>query len=125
MHIFYLLVLAVMVSFNNTANAEDIECANAVTQSDMTVCAAQSLKKAETDLNAVYQKAWDHFSEKDKADDFEKSHDAWIAYRDAHCAFDADQYRGGSIRPLVAASCMETLAKERTWHIVNLFPEWD
>jgi len=124
MKILSLLFLVVMVVCATAASAEEIDCANAITQTDMNICAFGAYDKAEAEMNAVYQKALEHFSDKDTATQFEESQKAWLNYRDLHCDYAADQYKGGSIRPLIYATCMETLTKERTWHIVNLFPEW-
>ncbi len=105
--------------------AETLDCNNAITQKDMNFCSKKDYEQAQAELNAVYQKASEHFPDKDTDTRFEESHKAWLNYRDLHCDYAADQYKGGSIRPLIYFACLETLTKERTWHIVNLFPEWD
>lgn len=39
---------------------------------------------------------------------------AWLKYRDKNCEFVGDQYKGGSIRPLIQASRLADMTKKRT-----------
>ena len=38
---------------------------------------------------------------------------AWIKYKEAHCKAVAYGYEGGSMKPLIACSCLEELTNER------------
>jgi uncharacterized protein YecT (DUF1311 family) len=120
--------LVILLNLSFQAFAQDTvadPCADPMTQTEMNICAFESFEEAEKKMAEVYERAREHFLEKDMQDRFVQSHEVWRQYRDSHCEFSADQYKGGSIRPLILAACMETLTQERTWHIVNLFPEWD
>ena len=44
---------------------------------------------------------------------------AWIKYRDANCQFVGDQYKGGSMRPMIAALCLADVTKRRTTELRN------
>ncbi|MNT18427.1 hypothetical protein D3C72_1536360 [compost metagenome] len=37
----------------------------------------------------------------------------WIKFRDSHCKFEASQYEGGSIKPLIYSTCLEELTRKR------------
>lgn len=37
----------------------------------------------------------------------------WVKFRDSQCKFDASQYEGGSIQPLIHSNCLEDLTKKR------------
>ena len=37
----------------------------------------------------------------------------WVKFRDSHCKFEASQYEGGSIQPLIYSICLEELTKKR------------
>jgi uncharacterized protein YecT (DUF1311 family) len=123
---FAFLLISICFSFSVMAQDRMVDpCENAITQTEMNVCAFASLEQVEQEMQSVYERALKHFSEKEMKDAFVQSHETWLEYREDHCEFSADQYEGGTIRPLVLAACMETLTQQRTWHIVNLFPEWD
>ncbi len=120
--------LLILLNLSFPAVAQDIKadpCADPMTQTDMNMCAFESFERADTQMVEVFERAREHFSDKEMKERFVQSHEVWRQYRDNHCEFSADQYKGGTIRPLILAACMETLTQERTWHIVNLFPEWD
>lgn len=42
---------------------------------------------------------------------------AWISYRNAECALEAEIYHGGSIYPLIVFTCEERLTDARTAQI--------
>jgi len=44
---------------------------------------------------------------------------AWLKYRDANCDFVADQYKGGSIRPMIEAMCLADTRQEPDYRIRN------
>lgn len=119
----YSALFLFMLFVTSHVMAEPLDCNNAITQTDMNSCSAKDFEIAQLELEFVYKKAHAEFQKKDEIELFEEAHAAWVAYRDAHCTFSANQYDGGTIKPLIHATCMENLTKERTWHIVNLFPE--
>ena len=44
---------------------------------------------------------------------------AWIKYRDLNCEFVADQYKGGSIRPMIHGLCLADVTRNRTAELKN------
>jgi uncharacterized protein YecT (DUF1311 family) len=45
---------------------------------------------------------------------------AWIAFRDAHCASEGYEFRGGSMEPFMIGTCMTKLTEERTAQLKDL-----
>ncbi|MCC6926501.1 MAG: DUF1311 domain-containing protein [Novosphingobium sp.] len=91
----------------------------------MNVCSFQDYQAADKALNAAWKAAQQFAQQADRDSPPARKADsavaqllaaqrAWIAYRDAHCLALADQYRGGSIRPLIKNTCMTDLTKTRT-----------
>jgi uncharacterized protein YecT (DUF1311 family) len=83
------------------------------TQLDMNESASKKYKKADLELNKSYKLLTS------KLDASEKSllkiaQNNWIKYRDAHCKFEANQYEGGSMQPLILFTCLEEVTKKRT-----------
>lgn len=106
------LVLILFIAFAAGARAED--CDNAMDEAAMNACADQSFKKADEDLNAVYQKLRDRKKDdEDAARLLIAAERAWVAFRDAECQFDAADSLGGSIYPMIYANCLERLTRAR------------
>lgn len=113
------------------ASAEDppVDCKNAVTQTDMNICAARDYEAADKELNAQYKKtraamvAWDAELEsnlKGAEKALLKSQRAWIDYRDGECAAEGFQARGGTLEPMLVSGCMAKLTRQRTKELVDL-----
>jgi uncharacterized protein YecT (DUF1311 family) len=88
-------------------------CADAQSQAEMTQCAGKAYKAADAELNQVYQKLVAMLDDEEKAQ-LKDVETAWIKYRDANCAFVADQFKGGTMRPMVYALCLADVTKNRT-----------
>ena len=88
-------------------------CANAQTQAEMTQCAANAYKAADKVLNQVYQQLVAKLDDEEKAQ-LKEAQTAWLKYRDANCDFVADQYKGGTMRPMIYAGCLEAVTRNRT-----------
>lgn len=106
-----LLLLAISVSAQKPGKTDP--CANPQTQIEMTQCAAEAYKAADVVLNQVYQKLVAMLDADEKAQ-LKEAQTAWIKYRDANCDFVADQYKGGTIRPMIYAGCLADVTKKRT-----------
>jgi uncharacterized protein YecT (DUF1311 family) len=48
---------------------------------------------------------------------------AWIKYKETNCKSATDQYRGGSIQPLIYYSCLTELTEERTGKLKEYLQE--
>lgn len=88
-------------------------CTDAQSQAEMNICAGNEYKKADAELNQTYRQlvAMLDDAEKPQLKDVEN---AWIKYRDANCNFVADQYKGGSIRPMIYGLCLADVTRNRT-----------
>lgn len=85
---------------------------NAQTQAEMNQTALKNYKNADTELNIIYQKVLKILSESEKAL-FIKAQKDWLKFRDSHCNFEIEQFKGGSIQPLILYSCLEEKTKQR------------
>ena len=88
-------------------------CEDAQTQADMNICFGNEYKKADGALNKAYQQLAAMLDEDDKAQ-LKNAENAWLKYRDTNCEFVADQYKGGSMRPMIAAICLADVTDNRT-----------
>jgi uncharacterized protein YecT (DUF1311 family) len=99
-------------------------CADAQSQAEMTLCWGNQYKAADAKLNQVYRQ----FAA--KLDDAEKTQlktaqTAWLKYRDTNCEFVADQYKGGTMRPMIAAICLADVTDNRTKELTAQMKERD
>ena len=76
------------------------------TQAEMNQCSANDYKSADKDLGAYYSKL-------EKTKELVSAERAWIAYRDAECAYQVKTVEGGSMAPMVQAMCLADLTKQR------------
>lgn len=76
------------------------------TQLEMNECASLAHEQADRRLNQLYRQL-------DKTPALVAAEKAWIAYRDAECAYQAQRYEGGSMQPQVYSSCLAALTEDR------------
>ncbi|HUS12991.1 MAG TPA: lysozyme inhibitor LprI family protein [Pyrinomonadaceae bacterium] len=88
-------------------------CSNVSSQSEMTICWRKEYKAADTRLNLVYRQLVSMLGEEEKLE-LKKAQTAWLKYRDANCEFAANQYKGGSMRPMIYAICLAEMSDNRT-----------
>jgi uncharacterized protein YecT (DUF1311 family) len=104
MTIKYLIIPLFMLCFINNSFAQ--------TQGEMNATANSSYKKADAELNKVYKQLMAVLDQNEKPLLIQAEKD-WMKFRDSHCKFDASQYEGGSIQPLIYSTCLEELTKKR------------
>ncbi len=90
-----------------------VPCANAQTQAEMNICAGKEYKTADANLNRVYQQLVAMLGADEKVQ-LKDAQTAWIKFRDLHCEFVGDQYKGGSIRPMIYGLCLADVTRNRT-----------
>jgi len=110
----------------------DWNCDDPTAQVEMNACAVIDFERADAELNRIWPgliagaRAAD--AELDRAHDrrpgFEQvlreAQRAWIAFRDAHCSWDAyGGARGGSMEPMLYEGCRATLTRERLRQLVG------
>ena len=88
-------------------------CANAQTQTEMTICAGKEYKAADVVLNQVYRQLVAMLDEEEKSQ-LKEAQTAWLKYRDTNCDFVADQYKGGTMRPMILGYCLAEMTSNRT-----------
>ncbi|MDC9836222.1 lysozyme inhibitor LprI family protein [Rhizobium binxianense] len=120
---------AVILLASSAARAEDIDCANPTTQSDMTSCEAARHDAADKALNAQYKKTRAAMVAIDGDLDADmkgaekalvKAQRAWIDYRDAECDAAGFQARGGTMEPTLVAGCLADITDKRTKELKEL-----
>ena len=102
--------------------AQDVDCANATAQVELTYCAEQDWMDADADLNAAYKAAMALMKQIDAdlpqdeqgaAANLKAAQRAWISFRDAACAAEGYLMHGGSAEPMVIYGCRAGLTKVR------------
>ncbi|AKH44215.1 uncharacterized protein YecT (DUF1311 family) [Altererythrobacter atlanticus] len=112
-------------------------CDDPVQQQEMNWCAQQDFLAADEALNTQWDATASRMKQRDMV--YDTSHDgrpgyfeqlleaqrAWLKYRDAHCATDGYLARGGSLEPLLVATCKTALTKTRIeeLHDIEVWPE--
>jgi uncharacterized protein YecT (DUF1311 family) len=96
-----------------TAGGAAAQCKDAMSTRDMEDCASSEYKRADTELNRVYQETL----KKLQPQLLREAQRAWLAYRDAHCDAQYRLYTGGSIAPVILAQCRATLTAQRAKEI--------
>lgn len=115
------LILALLSLGASAAHASDDPCfEKAQTQSQLTACSADALKREDAALNQSYKK----MQERLKADAatlrlLVDSQRKWIAFRDAECTFTTVRTAGGSVQPMNTNSCLAQLTRNRTIELQN------
>lgn len=107
-----------------------VDCTAPQTQADMTICASRDYDAADKALNTEYQSVRKILTERDSSasDDADKgaakallaAQRAWIAYRDANCEAVGYQARGGTLEPMLVASCLADMSRKRAEELKSL-----
>ncbi|CAN7410189.1 lysozyme inhibitor LprI family protein [Pararhizobium sp. LjRoot255] len=129
------VVVAGFLAIASLAQAQDepeVDCENAMTQSDMNICANKDYEAADKELNAVYKTTMTAMQTTDKelgeidlnyvgaVEALKKAQRAWIGYRDGQCDLAGFQARGGSMEPTLVSGCLADLTKKRTAELKSL-----
>jgi uncharacterized protein YecT (DUF1311 family) len=88
-------------------------CSSAQSQAEMNICWGKQYKAADIVLNQVYRELLLMLDEEQEAQ-LKKAQLAWLTYRDTNCDFVADEYKGGSIRATILATCLLDMTSNRT-----------
>ncbi|WP_217573107.1 lysozyme inhibitor LprI family protein [Mesorhizobium sp. GbtcB19] len=108
----FLSACLVLLATAPAAFAEDCD-RNDDSQSMMNICADADYQAADAKLNAAYKNV---VSRNDQASNklLQTAQRAWIAFRDAECAYSTADSEGGSIHPMEVSQCLTKLTTERT-----------
>lgn len=94
--------------------------ADGETTSGMIRCTSQEYQAWDGRLNAAYTQLRAGI-EPERADALQAAQRAWIALRDADCAFDASAYEGGTLQPLIHEQCLLGYAARRSLRLSSGF----
>ena len=118
----------IVLSFVSAAFAQEQKkpepCADAQTQAEMTMCWGKEYKAADARLNEAYRQFAAKLDDAEKVQ-LKNVQLAWLKYRDANCDFVADQYKGGTMRPMIAAICLADVTNNRTTELKAQMKERD
>jgi uncharacterized protein YecT (DUF1311 family) len=89
------------------------QCKDAVSTKDIQDCMDSEWKKADRELNRVYQESLKRLKP-EQAASLKKAQRAWLTYRDAQCEANYKMFAGGTAAPLALTQCRVTLTQERT-----------
>ncbi len=125
-----LAVLLVLLA--SPAAAQQIDCANAMAQSDLNQCAYEDWQSQDALLNAAYSAAmevlkdWDAAlpeAERGGAQALRDAQRAWITFRDRACEAEGYAMKGGSAEPLLVFGCKARLTEDRAgqlWQMIEV-----
>ncbi|TCQ70097.1 uncharacterized protein YecT (DUF1311 family) [Ochrobactrum sp. BH3] len=107
-------IIGITTALSVGAAFASTECDNAQDQATMTKCAGDELAKADKHLNSNYKEIEKRLTDDDEARKLLiTSQRAWIKFRDAECNFSTSATVGGSIHPMMIASCRAQLTEDR------------
>jgi uncharacterized protein YecT (DUF1311 family) len=104
------------------AGQDDEFCPDGRTQQEMNSCAADELARADTALNAAYQEVL-RVVEPHRVEPLRAAQRAWIRFRDAECEFEASEFAGGSMEPMMHTLCLAHLTRRRTEEFDSILNE--
>jgi uncharacterized protein YecT (DUF1311 family) len=115
---FSLICLLASSSFPGQKGSKSDPCSEASSQPEMTECWRKEYKAADTKLNQVYRKLVLMLDDEEKSE-LKEAQTAWLKYRDTNCDFVANQYKGGTIRPMIYAICLTEMTESRTTELTR------
>lgn len=102
------LVVFAVYGFAGTAFAQ---CPGG-TQSEMNQCAAAHFKAEDQKLGNAYSKL-------EKSSELIAAERAWLAYRDAECAYQIRDFKGGTLVPTLWNECLADLTAARVQQLLS------
>ena len=106
-----------------------VDCANAMTQMDINICANEEYEAADKALNVQWAKTrkvmaeWDadiDAENRGAVDSLMKAQRAWIDYRDGQCDAVGYSVWGGTMYPAIVSGCLADLTRKRTEELKDL-----
>ena len=113
MKIEFAVAAALVALLAGSAQAQQVDCKNALSQNDMNFCADQDFQKADKALNAAYRKVMADMDDATKTK-LKIAQRAWVTFRDAECDYESMSEAGGSMQPMIYSTCQARLTKVRT-----------
>jgi uncharacterized protein YecT (DUF1311 family) len=110
----------------------EYNCDDPQNQAEMNRCAGLDFERADAELNTLWREVIAGAREMDREINREydqaptseevlrQSQRAWVTFRDAHCAYEGHEARGGSMESMLYNGCRARLTRER---IAQLRPQ--
>ena len=108
------LAAAALAALTIDVDGATVRCAEAETQLQLNLCAAEDYRRADADLNA----RWEQLDEVTR-ERLRVGQRAWVRFRDAECEGRGAAYRGGSILPMIVSQCRADLTRARMVDLVE------
>lgn len=109
------LVALLAAAAANPTSARADDCDNAPGgQAGLSECYGKAFKASDAELNKLYKEIEARL--KDNPDSTKllvTAQRAWVAFRDAECAFQSSAVSGGSAAPMIQAICLDGRTKSR------------
>lgn len=102
-----------------SASALADECDDATNQTALNMCTAGQYEKADKNLNKTWQTALKR-AQPAQREQLKKAQQAWMALRDADCAFIGSATEGTSGQPMVINQCLTDKTNEREAWLASL-----
>nr|WP_294790530.1 lysozyme inhibitor LprI family protein [uncultured Mucilaginibacter sp.] len=96
----------------NAYSQRKIDCANATTQTELTLCAQEEFSATDKQLNALYKKIIAVCNAKERAA-LIKTQKAWLLYRDEHSEMMRSINQSGSIAEMTACNAKTLTTQSR------------
>lgn len=120
MRLRFAVLAAAFLSFA-AASAHAADCNLEGNTQQMLACVKNDLAREDKRLNEVYRKLTAALKEDEKATNLLRdAQRKWIAFRDAHCTFEADEMRGGTLEPVLLTDCLAIATGERAKFLEEL-----
>jgi uncharacterized protein YecT (DUF1311 family) len=97
-------------------------CEQASSQAEATACAEREYRRADAELNQTYQQVLRR-EDRDGQARLKAAQLNWIKFRDTECEYEAGDYIGGTMRPMVEAFCLASVTTERTRQLKEILKE--
>ncbi|TAG94561.1 MAG: DUF1311 domain-containing protein [Oscillatoriales cyanobacterium] len=99
-------------NFTTTDIAQQPNCKNPQTQTELNICSGVDYQRADKELNQVYNQVRDQLSA-NRRQQLIIAQRAWISFRDADCKFARSEVEGGTMAPLIFNNCLQDMTKKR------------
>ena len=125
----FLLTALPLAAFPLLASAQEVDCAKAEAQVELTFCAEQDWNAADARMNAAYKTAVTAMKDIDASLDaadrgaeasLRAAQRAWVTFRDNTCAAEGWAMHGGSAEPMVIYGCRARVSADRADELVNM-----
>ena len=123
------VVVAALACAGEVAHAQDIDCANAQVQMEMTFCAERDWMMADVDLNNAFKAAQVTMkgidanlpaTQRKASSDLRDAQRAWVTFRDAACSAEGFLWHGGSGEQMIIYACRARLTRDRATDLWSL-----